>query len=243
MTVRFLCAPMTHRLISICVVPLGEPFLQHWLDNVRFDDDCASTTPSATDSNCIPATSTVPAVTDPVSATNLNGMDGLITPGTIDLSFFSNVGVMDPQVPLTAAVEPTSVAVASTAPPLALPKQPAQKRTKRNPTPESDMEDEDNDHMDGKPLDTTGLSKAQIKRMKNTEAARQSRRRKTERLKTLESQVGDLEESNRNLERDNVVLRNENKNYQSRIQALEKQVEELHGVLLAFGRNALAQQK
>ncbi len=79
------------------------------------------------------------------------------------------------------------------------------------------------------------MTKAQVKRMKNTEAARQSRRRKLEHLRTLESQIKDLEECNRTLERENAVVRTENNSYARRIESLERQVDELHNLLLAFG--------
>ena len=83
-----------------------------------------------------------------------------------------------------------------------------------------------------------GVSKAELKRMKNTEAARQSRRRKNDLLRGLESKVDEVESRNKELERDNAILKTENTGYFRRIEALEKQVDELHNVLLAFGASA-----
>lgn len=78
-------------------------------------------------------------------------------------------------------------------------------------------------------------NKARLKRMRNTESARQSRRRKVEKLKTLETEVEELQLRNRQLERDNIILKAENGSYNRRIDSLEKQIAELHGVLSAFG--------
>lgn len=81
------------------------------------------------------------------------------------------------------------------------------------------------------------ISKAEMKRMKNTEAARQSRRRKNELLSCLEEKVVELETRNKEVERDNAILKTENAGYFRRIEALERQVNELHHVLMAFGAN------
>jgi recombination DNA repair RAD52 pathway protein len=81
------------------------------------------------------------------------------------------------------------------------------------------------------------LNKADIRRMRNTEAARQSRRRKTEQLRSMELKMAEMEESNKTLEHANTVLKTQNEGYADRIKLLEKQMEEMMGVLLAFGAN------
>jgi hypothetical protein len=83
-------------------------------------------------------------------------------------------------------------------------------------------------------FDVNAAEKALLKRQKNTEAARQSRKRKVELMKTMEQKVSELEERNRELEKRNAVLSTENGSSVKRIEALERQVDELHGVLMAF---------
>jgi predicted RNase H-like nuclease (RuvC/YqgF family) len=78
-------------------------------------------------------------------------------------------------------------------------------------------------------------TKAIIKRMKNTQAARESRKRKVEHMRQIETRVKDIEDHNKDLERENAVLKTENNGQSKRITALERQVEELHSVLMAFG--------
>jgi hypothetical protein len=87
---------------------------------------------------------------------------------------------------------------------------------------------------------SSSMTKADLKRLKNTESARQSRRRKNELLAGLEVKVAELENRNKDLERDNAILKTENASYFRRIEALERQVEELHRVLMAFGASAAA---
>ena len=82
---------------------------------------------------------------------------------------------------------------------------------------------------------TTALSKDDMKRIKNTEAARLSRKRKTDKMQHLEEQVTNLSTRNNELEKHNFVLRNENAGCICRIKALEKQISELHGVIVSLG--------
>ena len=84
-------------------------------------------------------------------------------------------------------------------------------------------------------VDISQISKDELKRLKNTEAARQSRKRKFEHTKTLEMQRDHLDARNRQLERDNAVLLSQADGYVQRISSLEKQISDLHAVLAAFG--------
>jgi hypothetical protein len=148
--------------------------------------------------------------------TDYPGMNTGAINSTVDETFLGSATLFDPRRMSICAEDNQSVAG------------PSQKRPIHN---------DDDDDSEIMLANNEAVTKADIKRMRNTEAARLSRRRKNDKLHQLQAQVSDLSETNRELERQNMLLKSENQSAQMRVNALEKQVEELHNVLLAFGRN------
>lgn len=78
-----------------------------------------------------------------------------------------------------------------------------------------------------------------IKRQKNTESARRSRKRKQETLQSLESKISELQQSNSSLSLKVAVLESERKiwikredEFESRVQMLQNQLNQAHQMLL-----------
>lgn len=82
------------------------------------------------------------------------------------------------------------------------------------------------------------LSAAAIKRMRNTEAARESRKRKAAKLGQLSQEADELRRENSELSRQLSQSKFECESQRTRIQFLEKQVNELHNILRGFGKVA-----